>query len=249
MMIKKFSLPFQSLKNLEDLDNLAEVIKLARIKDVYYRGQREDWTLLPGIAQLRDKLNLPKDETKMFDEFRQESQKYLDPIPNNQLDWLAIAQHHGLPTRLLDWTTDPYIGLWFAVRKSADEKNKPGVLWIFTPDPEDVFNKDISGRHPFSGSRTKIFVPTTPHLDGRIKAQNGAFTVHKYIEKENRFVPLEKNKRQKSKLYKMTIDSSDFSSLRGQLRDRKINDSVLFPGLDSLSHEIKMRYINLRDNN
>ena len=46
----------------------------------------------------------------------------------NQFDTISIAQHHGLPTRLLDWTSSPLVALYFCVRSLAQED---GCIYTF----------------------------------------------------------------------------------------------------------------------
>lgn len=51
---------------------------------------------------------------RMLNEFKEEAASYLDITPKNNFEWLFLAQHYGLPTPLLDWSTDPLVGLFFA---------------------------------------------------------------------------------------------------------------------------------------
>jgi hypothetical protein len=91
-------------------------------------GQKFDKPLLPKIGRdhfLSD--NFLGQEKRLLDDFKIRSNPYLDSSTRDDWDWLAIAQHNGMATRLLDWTDNPLAALWFAVREEA-VKGNPGVL-------------------------------------------------------------------------------------------------------------------------
>lgn len=87
----------------------------------FYRGvQDADFELIPSVGRLGvEKLEtLVQIETSMLELFMKKSHTYLQSKPSNQFEWLSLAQHHGLPTRLMDWTFNPLIALFLVHRGS-----------------------------------------------------------------------------------------------------------------------------------
>lgn len=212
---------------------------------ILFRGQRRDKPLLPKIARLKHvNEDLRESEQDIFQDFKREAVTYVDPVPTNDWDWLAIAQHHGLPTRLLDWTKNPLAALWFAVRKPPQSDVKYAVLWAFQPELKDIIRDPEKTASPFSAGRTKVFEPR--HVTPRIRAQEGVFTVHKLVNKP-RFVPLDKNTAYEKTISKILIDVNELHTIRFDLDRCGIHAASLFPDMEGLAKRIRWRYVFSED--
>ena len=206
--------------------------------DILFRGQPLDEPLLPKIGRLRLREQFRQSERSMFEEFKRRAIPHLDFTPETDWDWLALAQHHGMATRLLDWTLNPLAALWFAVsmppNKGIKGRRRRGVVWVFFPDKKDFIIPKRSS--PFRVVGTRVFQPR--HVASRISAQAGWFTTHSFVTKDRKFIPLERNPRYSAKLYKLRIPPKEFQEMRYQLDRLNINAASLFPDLDGLCKHI-----------
>lgn len=219
------------------VDKLEDIIKFARVGKAYkspvlYRGQNDGWPLVPKILRpwpaSRARIDKVLDREKwLLNEFKRLSVG-LDSMPKDDCDWLSVAQHHGLSTRLLDWTQNPLAALWFAVE--GKRENQEPVVWRLETDPVD-FGEDKEFLKP---KKTRVFRPN--HVSERIRVQSGWFTVHR-IEQDHTF-PIEGHPRfNRKRLTKFKI-CCDPVKLCWQLHDMGINRASLFPDLASLCQHL-----------
>lgn len=211
--------------------------------DLIFRGQTCDCDLVPKIARLKPHGSLLDVEQLIVTDFKR---KYLPFVDNKEMDeWniLALAQHHGLPTRLLDWTYSALTALWFAVKdqaKQEDDVDKDGVVWVFSPSVDD-YHKPDSDSSPYSIKETKVFRPK--HVGQRITAQAGLFTVH--VMRDGRGAArIDKLKRYSSKLVKVNVKAASFTKLRKELHMLGVNHASMVPDLDGLCKHLEWRFFD-----
>lgn len=216
-----------------------------------FRGQPMDAPLVPrlGRMKLRD-ADVLRTEERMMEAFKKMSRPHLSSPPTNEWDWLALAQHHGLPTRLLDWTLNPLAALWFAVEKPAGRgpgrqgKAKDGVVWAFEVLDEDIVRPEEK-EGPKEQKYTRVYSP--PHIAPRIVVQQGWFTVHRYLTEAKRFAVLGSIGHYRRRLRKMVIPGECFNDMRCELDRMGVNRFSLFPGLDGLASHIEWLHSCLED--
>lgn len=184
-----------------------------------FRGQCEaDWPLIPKIGRKKYRHAL-KYERAFFRAWKRQAVAYFSRDNIDDWDYLALAQHHGLATRLLDWTRNPLVALFFAVHGQYDTD---GVVYVFKPKHHYVQDESP---HPLKVDKTGYF---TPHsFSERIVQQRGVFTVHGKPDK--------KLNEKDGELHQYIIPKQIKQRLSKDLNNYGINMMTLFPGLDGLS--------------
>ncbi|MDN7425017.1 FRG domain-containing protein [Burkholderia sp. AU45388] len=202
-----------------------------------FRGQcNAGWPLVPGIARQRAS---PDVEARMLDEFMRRALPHLEPGQNlDACDWLALAQQHGMRTRLLDWSGNALAALWFAVRR-ASESGGDGVVWCLSHDADDIATA-AERRAPLEVTRTKVFRPR--HVMPRITAQDGWFTIHRYDARDERFVPLDEDADLAGRLMRIVVPGARFATIRQELAGVGVSIATIFPDLDGIAQLTDTRY-------
>jgi len=230
------------------VSNVSEFVEVAtRLYSddhVIFRGQttEKSWPLVPSVGRGGDRSQVLWREKEILEEFKRESIPYLDIVPDDDNDWqwLALAQHNRLPTRLLDWSKNPLVALWFAVKDPAKD-NQPGVVWAFHYEESETIFRTKNRGSPFEIDRTFVYFPE--HIFTSIQAQSCIFTIHhRQGEKPGRFPLLEQTEHSDFLLTKIEI-AQPFQTFCYQLFRVGVSPASLFPGLSGLVDRI--RYDNI----
>lgn len=167
----------------------------------------------------------PTHEREALELLKRQARPYLAHTPSTDLEWLAIAQHHGMSTRLLDWTESMLVAAYFATAPAG--VNGDAVIYGIQGLRKLLPGEEVE---PFATTSTGIYQP--PHITPRIPAQRSVFTLHPDPTAE--FEPPERKR--------WVIKSKSCSLLKKILNACAINESSLFPDIDGLSRHIGWRY-------
>ena len=192
--------------------------------------------------------------------FRRYAHRYTTP-GDSIWNWLAVAQHHGLPTRLLDWTYSPYVALHFATDE-AHHSGADSAIWcidyvksnrllpdhlraIQREEGADVFTAEMLSRAASTLSAFDRLAPEPfvaffepPSLDDRIVNQFALFSLP-----SSATIRLDQWLETHEDLArKIVIPAEAIREMRDKLDQANITERVLFPGLDGISRWLARYY-------
>lgn len=138
------------VKNWHDLDELNN--KYVKDEKYSFRGQSNaGWPLRTSLERVADlfsikSIEIPKIEEGLIRRFKREAYLYIGQPPgdNDIMQWLSLMQHHGAPTRLLDWTYSFFIAVFFAVEQVVFNKQGHGECAVWAVDREWLGRQSIS---------------------------------------------------------------------------------------------------------
>jgi hypothetical protein len=223
-----------------------------------WRGlARSDYSNISSLARLSE--DYQRLERHLVRNFRKYAHREA-PGPT-MWDWLSLAQHHGLPTRLLDWTFSPQVALHFATASWADDE---AILWavdcewahellparlraameregslVFTTEMLAAHAPDLDSFDDLTEDEPFVLFFEPPSLDERIVNQYALFSLMSSPE-----ASLDDWSAQHEELVRKLVVPAELKwEVRDKLDQANITERVLFPGLDGLSSWLRRYYL------
>lgn len=230
-----------------------------------FRGQNDEEYKLTSSLKRNYDIRSNYVEKRLLENFKKYYATTNSEISDSIWKNMSVAQHHGIPTRFLDFSCSPLIALHFAL--TDNKKNRNAVVWAINIEivhnqliPKK-YRKKLNDYNAFSFSIEMLdelgitiekynydmkksgFIFLEPiAVDARITNQWSIFAI--LPEKLDPLDNLLHNSKFKELAYKFIIPSNEISTMRNQLDSMGINERVLFPDIDGLASYLKRRYMS-----
>lgn len=223
-------------KSLSSVEQLLRVVGHSKFSESrgrwVFRGHaRSKWKLLPSVSRsARTAKNLIGHEKSLLEIFQREASIYQRTDCQNAWEWLSFGQHHGLPTRMLDWTHNPLVALYFAV--SSDEETDGELFALRSTKKAGPVTMSKS---PFDMDKPVKYYPRI--VSERLRAQEGLFIVFSDPD-----VCLFESKQENWEIDRFLIPSGSKADIRYDLYRLGVHDSSLFPDVDGLARRLAWQH-------
>jgi hypothetical protein len=187
----------------------------------------------------------PGQESRILRIFKRKAHQFLTKPPDadDDFQWMALMQHHGTPTRLIDFTWSPYVAAFFALERTLAD----GVVWAMNPARVDSsltikrerMDPRVQGnfaRYFLKGNRRIIWIGEPHTMNRRLIAQSGTFAVPGVLD-----VPVEdilSDADQENILAKIVLTNAVREVGMRELYRMNITYATLFPDLDGLAKSL-----------
>ncbi|HUJ87217.1 MAG TPA: FRG domain-containing protein [Burkholderiales bacterium] len=227
----------------------------------WFRGQSDaSWKLEPSLMRSLRHFELSLKEALQLEEqalgiFRCKAHLFLSPTLLAKIYtkpcWWAVMQHHGAPTRMLDWTISPYVAAYFAALH--DGNKAPGAVWAFCsknlhrsfvtrhgqpPEFDDPAAVSwYEGRLQELRDQQVVLPLEFKYVTSeRIAAQQGRFTMgFDVLRNHNECIQAQVGD---DHVRKIVIPHEKKAEFLLRLRDMNITGAALFPGIDGLGQAV-----------
>jgi FRG domain len=242
--------PYRGYK-LHSWDAFLKAITTTAYSNWAFRGERDaSWPLYSSLSRYLQNFWVasrawPDQEDRILRIFKRKAHQFLDkpPAADDDFQWLALMQHHGAPTRLIDFTWSPYVAAFFAMERALGDS----VVWAMNParidggrNPQPTrIDPRIGGnfRRYFVKGRRRIIWMGEPHtMNSRLIAQSGTFVVPGVLD-----MPMEeilKDTDQENILAKFVLTGAVRETAMRELYRMNITYATLFPDLDGLARSM-----------
>jgi FRG domain-containing protein len=273
----KLELAGNQVRNVQSLAELHEARAAFngnhREHSAIFRGQRDGWSLSTSLERAcldtDEEVTLARRrEAATIREFKRRFHHYAVHVPplDHALPWLALMQHHGAPTRLLDWTYSIDVAAYFAVEYAWKHPRGDAAVWMMnatwatyrTAEALQNAGRVEDAAYVMTGQKAPkdeaMFGPTfidaaealpcvcpvNPFmLNERLTIQKGVFVCVGDVQR-----PFEENllampgSDRNDYLMKLVVRSENLKGILDELYDVNISRATLFPGLDGFSRSL-----------
>lgn len=241
--------PDQTVSGVSDLLKKLRVDTRGTDNTVWYRGHYvKSWKLVPTLYRASG--HRKDSEMSLIKKFRQNATLLVESNPPKFHDWLFLMRHHGVQTRLLDWTESPLVGMYFAV---TEHPQSDGALWLLLPhalnknrSPElnelPSFEEDNEFMDDYEPDRIEHAPPKirwppiaiiAPRNNRRMHAQLSVFTISHRSK-----TPIDKVGNG-NHVWRYVIPAHAKTKIIKELEMLRVGKFQLFPELDSIGEMLR----------